>query len=185
VTAEAYCRKRPGKITEVSTTQVFTGPGGPAVFSPAATCGLGKAAIGGGFALTQPGFTAYSNFLTTNGPLGGVGWIARSLGSGGGTPSTTSTVYCQKLKKPLPQTSASVGMPAPSNGSAIAAVDTPGCRGKRTALAGGFEAPDFLAGQGIALMVESRRSGKGWHASTANFSGGPAGGRLTAFAICG
>jgi hypothetical protein len=186
VTAEAYCRRRPGKITEVATTEVWNYPGGPATFSPSAACGLGKAAVGGGFALVSSNlFAAHTHFLTMSRPLGDVGWSTVSNSAGGGGPSAASYVYCQKLKKPLRQTSASAAMPPGSNGTAIAAVDTPACPGKRTTLGGGLELPPFTAGQGIPLPVESRRSGESWRVSTAKQLGTPAGGTFTAFALCG
>jgi hypothetical protein len=185
ITAEAYCRKRAGKITEVSVTESWPYPGGPAPFSPSATCGAGRVAVGGGFALVNPAaIVAYSNFLTASRPLGGTGWNTVSS-SGTGGPSATTSVYCQKLKKPLRQTAASAAMPPASNGSAVAAVDSPGCAGKRTAVSGGLELPPFTAGHGIALPVESRRSGKSWHVATAKQLAGPPGGQFTAIALCG
>jgi hypothetical protein len=185
ITAEAYCRKRAGKITEVATTEVWNNPGGPAVFSPSAACGVGKAAVGGGFSLQSSSLiVAHTHFLTASRPLGGVGWSAVSFSGGGGAPSAAAYVYCQKLRKPLRQTSAAAAMPPASNGSALAAVDTPACPGKRTSIAGGFELPPFTAGHGIPLPVESRRSGKSWHVSAAKQLAGPPGGQFTAIAIC-
>ena len=93
-------------------------------------------------------------------------------------------VYCLKQKKGLPQTSATVGLPLPSNGNAIATADTPACSGKRVPIGGGFEAPPYINGQGIALPVESRRAGDSWRARTANYAG-PQGAPFTAFAVCG
>jgi hypothetical protein len=183
VTAEAYCKDRPGKISEVAATGVWTGPGGSVTLSPAAACPLGRAVVGGGFSLSQATHLSYGNFITATGPLGAVGWGTTAASTVSESPSATTFAYCRKQAKPPRQTRAGAGMP-PAD-STVASADTPACPGKLTALGGGFEGPNYNAGQGILLPVESRRVGKSWRASAANLSGGPAGGRLTAFAICG
>jgi hypothetical protein len=172
LTAEAYCRSGLGKLSERTETQVSVG--NATTGNPIATCPVGKSALGGGFSLTGP---AQANFfhshLTANLMNGGVDWetLALNLTPGLGAVTYTSYVYCQRKGEKAPRVVTGVGaIPAAQFSNGVA--DTASCSGKRDALAGGFQLPQFFSpGNPIALITESRHVGKGWHIAANHLAG--------------
>src|SRR5262245_6592577 len=155
VTAEVYCRENAGKISEVAAPESLTGTS-VLLFSPSPVCPLGKAQVGGGFAMSVADMTNFSLFPYFSGPLGAVGWQLRSLSSGSTATSATAYVYCQKRKKGLAQTSGIAQLPPPDGGTLVTLKTAP-CGGKNKALNGGFAGPDILqSGNGLPYWVESR-----------------------------
>ena len=110
LTAEAYCRSRPGKLSErVAAVTIL---GGASTAAPVATCPLGRAPVGGGFSITPPSVVnSFHSSLYDNLMAGGVGWVIRSvnLATAPATTGFTSRAYCQGKGKKAPRTVSGAG----------------------------------------------------------------------------
>jgi hypothetical protein len=183
--AEAYCRSRPGKLTErVAPVTIL---GGANTGAPVATCPLGRAPASGGFSITPPAtpnafsFSLYDSLLA-----GSVGWVTRAvnLAVAPATTTFTSRVYCQAKGKKPPATVTGTGSVS-NAGFVSASALTPACPGKRDSFAGGFSTPPFVgAPTGLVQITESRRAGRSWQVTGTRLSGGTDAAPVTAFGYC-
>ncbi|MBM3667832.1 MAG: hypothetical protein FJW90_10215 [Actinobacteria bacterium] len=175
VTADAYCRSKPGKISVTRASESVTGTG---FLDPVAACPVGRSAVSGGF-LASAG-SASDLLLIGGGPVGSVGWQQTGLSQG--SASLESQIHCIKRKKaPVARTAAITT--APSFGIIASAV-TPACPAKLIPFGGGYAGPPFaVAGGGAAgLPLESRRSGSSWRVSTVNLTAAAL--QLTVTGVC-
>lgn len=180
LTAEAYCRKNAGKISEVSGSAAAVST--TSFLTAQAACPLGRAVVGGGFKLVPPGTTGLSFLLLQSRPLGVVGWTGSGLGvAPAAANSLTEYAYCRKGSTKVAVRSASG--PLPTSPGVLGSVTAPSCPAKKYSFAGGFDAQAFSTGTGIPIVLESRRSGGVWKLSALNLAA-PTPGSLTAHSLC-
>jgi hypothetical protein len=182
LTAEAYCRSGLGKLTEKSGAVSILDENDGA---PVASCGVGKAAVGGGFSISGPvapntlHTALYDNLMT-----GHVGWVMRAtnLIVPPARNTFTSFAYCQKRGGKAPKTVSGAGT-TPAAQFTPGTADTAACRGKRNAFAGGFQLPPWIGGPKV-LVTESRHTGKGWHVAASRIGGTAEPAAIVAYGYC-
>lgn len=178
VTAEAYCRKNAGKISEASDTKAAATS--TSFLGGAAGCPLGRAAVGGGFKVVPPSTTSLSFLLLESRPIGSVGWSTQGLGATPGPNSVTAYAYCRKGSTKVATRTVSAALPSTSG--PIVTASTPKCPAKLFPFAGGFQGPPFFSGAPLPGVIESRRSGGAWTVSAVNFSANP--GSISLHSVC-
>jgi hypothetical protein len=185
LTAEAYCRSRPGKLLE----KIYSIPilGAANTAAPVATCPLGRAAVSGGFSIGPPVVADdFHSALYDNVMSGSVGWVLRAINLTDAPDMTEyiSRVYCQKKGKKPPRFVAA-GSAVSTAAFASGTATTPPCPGKRNTFAGGFLLPPFIGTPaGLPLVTESRHVGKNWRVSASRLTGGTEQIFFTAIGYC-
>lgn len=178
VTAEAYCRKNAGKVSEVSATKAV--PTSTSFVAPSVACPLGRALVGGGFKIVPANTTGLSFVQVESRPLGSVGWTSSGLGVVAGPNSLTAYAYCRKGSTKVATRTSSAAMPATAG--PVVKATTPKCPAKLFPFAGGYEGPSFYTGSALPAVIESRSSGGAWAIGMLNLSSNP--GTFSLHGVC-
>lgn len=185
ITAEAYCRARPGNLAERAAAVTILG--GASTGAPVATCPVGRSPASLGFSITPPVTpNEFDSALYDSLLAGAVGSVMRAvnLATDPETTTFTSRAYCQGKGKKPPATVTGAGTVSTTPFVSASAVTSP-CRGKRDSFAGGFSTPAFVGNPaGLVTITESRRAGKAWQVTATRLGGGTAAMPVAAFGYC-